>query len=137
MCVINLFLAEYVLATGDRSLIDSGLKRITKMIVDGQSVVGSWGHGFVQEGTGRLGGYGMMNAPGIPLTYSLVLARQSGVDVPGLDAAIAKSVLLLRFYVGKGSVHHDSPPAGAVCDGQGSSRCGAAAKVHSVSPQAF
>ncbi|MCP4888182.1 MAG: acetylesterase [Planctomycetaceae bacterium] len=101
---VNLFLAEYVLATGDRSLVDTGLKRITKMVVDGQSVVGSWGHGFVREGSGRLGGYGMMNAPGIPLTYSLVLARLSGVDVPGLDEAIAKSVLLLRFYVGKGAV---------------------------------
>ncbi|MFT5302956.1 MAG: hypothetical protein ACI814_003773, partial [Mariniblastus sp.] len=101
---VNIFLAEYVLATGDRSLVDAGLQRITKMIVDGQSGVGSWGHGFVNEDSKRLGGYGMMNAPGIPLTYSLVLAQRSGVEVPGLDAAIAKSELLLRFYVGKGSI---------------------------------
>ena len=39
---INILLAEYVLATGDRSHVDTGLRRITKMIVDGQSAVGSW-----------------------------------------------------------------------------------------------
>jgi len=101
---VNIFLAEYVLATDDRTCVDRGLRRITKMIVDGQSGVGSWGHGFVEAGSNRLGGYGMMNAPGIPLTYSLVLAQRAGVDVPGLDEAIRKSERLLRFYVGKGSV---------------------------------
>ncbi len=101
---VNVFLAEYVLATGDRTFVDAGLKRITKMIVDGQSGVGSWGHGFVPKGSVRLGGYGMMNAPGIPLTYSLVLARRASVKVPGLDEAIRKSERLLRFYVGKGAI---------------------------------
>lgn len=101
---VNLFLAEYALATGDRTFADVGLKRITQMIVDGQSGVGSWGHGFVEGGSQRLGGYGMMNAPGIPLTYSLVLARRAGVKVAGLDEAIAKSERFLRFYVGKGAI---------------------------------
>ncbi|MCA9081537.1 MAG: PDZ domain-containing protein, partial [Planctomycetaceae bacterium] len=107
---VNMFLAEYVLATGDRTYVESGLKRMTKMIVDGQSGVGSWGHQFVAPGETRLRGYGMMNAPGIPLTYSLVLAREAGVNVPGLDAAIDKSARFLRFYVGKGAIpygdHH-------------------------------
>ena len=101
---VNTFLAEYVLSTGDRSYVDDGLKRITKMIVDGQSIVGSWGHGFVEGASKRLGGYGMMNAPGIPLTYSLVLARQAGLKSPELDNAIAKSAAFLRFYVGKGGI---------------------------------
>ena len=101
---VNIFLAEYVLATGDQTYVDEGLKRITKMIVDGQSCVGSWGHGFVDKETGRLGGYGMMNAPGIPLTYSLVLARQAGLRIPGLDNAIRTSEALLKFYVGKGAI---------------------------------
>ncbi|MCA8987598.1 MAG: HEAT repeat domain-containing protein [Planctomycetaceae bacterium] len=101
---VNLFLAEYTLATGDRSFVDSGLKRITQMIVDGQSAVGSWGHAFADENTGRLRGYGMMNAPGIPLTISLVLAREAGVEVPGLDEAITRSVHLLEFYIDKGSI---------------------------------
>lgn len=105
---INILLAEYTLATGDRSFFPE-LERITMEIVHGQSEVGSWGHRFVQE-NGRLAGYGMMNAPGLPLTVSLILAREAGVDDPELDAAIEKSARLIRFYVGKGSVpygdHH-------------------------------
>lgn len=105
---VNILLAEYVLATGDRSFM-LDLKRITMEIVHGQSEVGSWGHRFVQP-NGRLAGYGMMNAPGLPLTVSLILAREAGVADPELDEAIEKSARLLRFYVGKGSVpygdHH-------------------------------
>ncbi len=101
---VNLYLAEYTLATGDKSFLEEGLQRMTKLIVDGQSAVGSWGHAFADPRTDRLIGYGMMNAPGIPLTYSLVLAREAGVTVPGLDEAINKSAMLLRFYVGKGAI---------------------------------
>ncbi|MFT7618395.1 MAG: hypothetical protein ACI97A_002038 [Planctomycetota bacterium] len=101
---INVLLAEYVLATGDRSPLRKGLRRITQLIVDGQSAVGSWGHDFVSVGSKRLHGYGMMNSPGIPLTYSLALAKKAGVKVAGLDEAILKSKNLLRFYVDKGSV---------------------------------
>ncbi|MFW5693170.1 MAG: DUF6288 domain-containing protein, partial [Thermoguttaceae bacterium] len=106
---LNILLAEYVLATDDRSVIPD-LERMTMEIVRGQSEVGSWGHRFVQPEDGRLGGYGMMNSPGIPLTISLILARKAGVDDPSLDEAIEKSERLIRFYVGKGSVpygdHH-------------------------------
>ncbi|MHC5025024.1 MAG: DUF6288 domain-containing protein, partial [Planctomycetota bacterium] len=105
---VNILMAEYVLATGDRSFVPD-LKRITMEIVNGQSEVGSWGHRFVQP-NGRLAGYGMMNAPGLPLTVSLILAREAGIDDPDLDEAIEKSARLIRFYVGKGSVpygdHH-------------------------------
>jgi Family of unknown function (DUF6288)/HEAT repeats len=103
-CFVNIALAEYVLATGDRGEIKKGLKRITRLIVEGQSVVGSWGHRFVDPRTGVLRGYGMMNAPGIPLAYSLALAKRAGIRVPGLDQAVERSKLLLRFYVGKGSI---------------------------------
>ena len=105
---VNILMAEYVLATGDRTFMPD-LERITMEIVRGQSAVGSWGHRFVQ-GNGRLAGYGMMNAPGLPLSVSLVLARKAGVENPELDEAIEKSARLIRFYVGKGSVpygdHH-------------------------------
>ena len=105
---INILMAEYVLATGDRTFMPD-LERITMEIVHGQSEVGSWGHRMVQT-NGRLSGYGMMNAPGLPLTISMVLARKAGVEDPELDEAIEKSARLMRFYVGKGSVpygdHH-------------------------------
>lgn len=99
---INILMAEYTLATGDTKFMPD-LKRLTMEIVQGQSAVGSWGHKFVQ-GDGILSGYGMMNAPGLPLTVSLILARAAGVNDPALDEAIDKSTRLLRFYVGKGSI---------------------------------
>ncbi len=99
---ITILVAEYTLATGDDRFM-SDLERLAMEIVRGQSVVGSWGHRFVQE-SGILSGYGMMNAPGLPLTLSLVLARAAGVSDPALDEAIDKSTRLLRFYVGKGSI---------------------------------
>ena len=52
----------------------------------------------------------MMNSPGLPLTISLILAREAGVDDPKVGEAIEKSTRLIRFYVGKGAVpygdHH-------------------------------
>lgn len=101
---VNIFLAEYVLATGDRSYVDEGLKPITKLAVDGQGLVGSYGHKFADLKTKRLSGYGMMNSPGLLLTYSMVLAQRAGLDVDGLDKAIDKSTTFLKFYVGKGAI---------------------------------
>jgi hypothetical protein len=97
-----MFLSEYVLATGDRSVLP-GLERLALETANGQSMVGSWGHGFA-EPDGRVGGYGMMNSPGVPLTISLVMARAAGVSDPKVAAAIERSAKLLRFYAGKGSV---------------------------------
>ncbi|HBJ38981.1 MAG TPA: acetylesterase [Planctomycetaceae bacterium] len=105
---VMMLLSEYVLATGDESVLP-GLKRLALEAAHGQSAVGSWGHGFARP-DGRLGGYGMMNSPGLPLTISLVMARQAGVKAPAVDHAIERSARLLRFYIGKGAVpygdHH-------------------------------
>ena len=99
---VLLFLAEYVIETGDTSVMP-GLKRIAMEAAEGQSNVGSWGHRFAKP-NGILMGYGMMNAPGVPLTVALVLAREAGVQDPKVDLAIERSARLLRFYVGKGCV---------------------------------
>lgn len=99
---VLMFLSEYVIATGDTSVMP-GLKRIAMEAAEGQSNVGSWGHRFAKP-NGILMGYGMMNAPGVPLTIALVLARESGVQDPKVDLAIERSARLLRFYVGKGCV---------------------------------
>jgi hypothetical protein len=105
---VMMFLGEYVSATGDQSVLP-GLKRLALESAKGQSAVGSWGHGFAKP-DGRLGGYGMMNSPGIPLTIGLVLAREAGVKDPAIDLAIERSARLLRFYIGKGAIpygdHH-------------------------------
>lgn len=105
---VTMLLAEYVMATGDDSVMP-GLKRLALETANGQSAVGSWGHAFATPG-GRLGGYGMMNSPGVPLTISLVMARAAGVTDPAVDHAIEASARLLRFYIGKGAIpygdHH-------------------------------
>ena len=105
---VMILLSEYVLATDDLSVMP-GLKRLALEAARGQSAVGSWGHGFALP-VGRLGGYGMMNSPGLPLTISLVMARAAGVQDPAVDLAIERSAKLLRFYTGKGAIpygdHH-------------------------------
>jgi hypothetical protein len=99
---VTTFLAEYVIATGDESVLP-GLRRIAMEASRGQSKVGSWGHRFAGP-DGRLFGYGMMNSPGEVMTIGLVLAREAGVDDPEVATAIERSVKLLRFYIGKGSI---------------------------------
>jgi HEAT repeat protein len=96
------FLGEYVMLTGDDS-VRPGLERLALETALGQSGVGTWGHRFALPG-GNLGGYGAMNAPGLPLTIGMVLAREAGVKHPDLDAAIAKSAAFLRWFVNKGAV---------------------------------
>jgi hypothetical protein len=97
-----MFLSEYILATGDNDVMP-GLERQLAKAVEGQSAVGSWGHRFAND-EGFLLGYGMMHAPGVPLTSSLVLAREAGAKHKDLDLAIERSTTMIRFYVGKGAI---------------------------------
>jgi hypothetical protein len=99
---VMILVAEYTLATGDKSLLP-GLRRLTLEAAKGQSAVGSWGHNYALP-SGNLPGYGMMNAPGVPLTIAMILARGAGVDDPEVPAAIEKSAKLMRHYIGKGAV---------------------------------
>ncbi len=105
---VMMLLSEYVVTTGDQSVMP-GLKRLAMEAARGQSAVGSWGHGFAIP-DGRLGGYGMMNSPGLPLTISLAMAREAGVKAPEVDRAIEQSARLVRFYISKGAIpygdHH-------------------------------
>lgn len=101
---VIMFLSEYALATGDPSVL-TAIQRLAREASNGQSIVGSWGHRFANP-DGRLAGYGMMNAPGLPLTTSLFLAQVAGaaVDAPEIELAIEKSAKLLRFHEGKGAI---------------------------------
>jgi hypothetical protein len=104
----NLFLAEYVLATGDQEML-AELKRATMVAVDAQSTYGTWGHGGRMP-SGNCSGYGAMNQVGLPMTLSMVLAREAGVKDPALDKAIAKSADFLRWYVEKGAIPYGVHP---------------------------
>ncbi|MFU8894640.1 MAG: DUF6288 domain-containing protein [Luteolibacter sp.] len=99
---VVMFLAEYHMITGDDAVLP-GLRRLALEAAEGQSIVGSWGHRFAGD-DGRLVGYGMMNAPGLPLTSGLVMARMAGVEDPKIDLAIERSLRMQRFYIGKGAV---------------------------------
>ncbi len=99
---VVMFLAEYHMITGDDSVLP-GLRRLALEAAEGQSIVGSWGHRFAGP-DGRLVGYGMMNAPGLPLISSMVMARIAGVTDPKLELAIERGLKLMRFYIGKGSI---------------------------------
>ncbi len=106
---VNLFLAEYLLATGDKSVMPA-MKKLSYEIANGQSNVGTWGHRFAYEHNGILMGYGAMNQVGLSLTASMVIAREAGVNDPEVDDAIARSRLFLEFYAGRGAIpygdHH-------------------------------
>lgn len=126
---VTMFLAEYELATGDDSVMP-GLRRLALQAANGQSAVGSWGHGFALP-DGRLGGYGMMNSPGVPLTISLVMARAAGVDDPAVSRAIERSLRLLRFYIGKGCIPYgDHAPWMETHEDNG--KCGMAAVLFNL-----
>jgi len=98
----DIFLAEYVLATGDRSILPE-LSRTAKAVAVGQGRMGTWGHSFARP-DGNLNGYGCMNQPGLVVTLSLVLARQAGVNDPSVGRAIDRSAKFLRYYVNKGAI---------------------------------
>jgi len=126
---VTMFLAEYKMATGDDSVMP-GIRRLALEAANGQSMVGSWGHKFARP-DGRLGGYGMMNSPGVPLTISLVMARAAGVNDPKVSLAIERSARLLRFYVGKGCVPYgDHAPWMETHEDNG--KCGMAAVLFNL-----
>jgi hypothetical protein len=126
---VGMFLAEYKMATGDASVMP-GIQRMALEAANGQSMVGSWGHKFARP-DGRLFGYGMMNSPGVPLTISLVMARAAGVADPKVSVAIERSMRLLRFYIGKGSVPYgDHAPWMQTHEDNG--KCGMAAVLFNL-----
>jgi hypothetical protein len=120
----NLFLSEYALAKGNDAAF-SELKQTTLRAVRNQCRNSMWGHA-PPLADGLSEGYGGMNVIGVPMTISLVLARQAGVSDPALDKAIDSSTRFLRYYVDKGAIPYgDHPPWGNAHDDNGKSSCAA------------
>jgi len=106
----NIFLAEYYLITGDRSVLPE-IRRMSTLLVKGQGPMGTWGHTFAEYDKDRLRGYGAVNAAGLPVSISLVLARECGLKFKGLDEAIEESSTFFRRHVGIGAIPYgDGPP---------------------------
>ncbi|MEX1224627.1 MAG: DUF6288 domain-containing protein [Pirellulales bacterium] len=129
----NLFLCEYYLATGDVYVLPA-IREYSTKIAEGQSGVGSWGHGMAwpEENHGRLhgrlGGYGALNQAGLVCYLSLVLAKKCGVEHDEIDYAIGKSNEFFAFYVGKGTIPYgDHRPNQGVHDDNGKNSIAAVA----------
>lgn len=104
-----LFLCEYYLATKDRSVLPA-ITAYAETIAQGQSGVGTWGHGMawpdLNDGRlhGSLGGYGALNQSGLVCHLSLVLAQKCGVRVDEVDRAVKMANRFAAFYAGKGAI---------------------------------
>jgi len=79
-------MAEYFLATGDRTVLPA-LRQNLEWMRNSQSYAGGFGHG------GPYGGYGHVGLPGMFSAVGAVLARECGVT--GFDEMIARAQ---RFY---------------------------------------
>ncbi len=129
----NIFLCEYYLATGDKTVLPA-IRAYTTTIVRGQGRFGTWGHGYVpptKEGElhGPVPPYGPVNASGLPCFISLVLATRCGMDDPETKGAIARANQFFGYYAGKGSIPYGEHRPGPVHDDNGKTSMTAVAFV--------
>ncbi len=121
---VNLFLGEYTLATGQKTVFPE-LEKTTRRGLKNQCLNGLWGHAPPWSDR-RSEGYGSMNVISLPMTISFVLAREAGVRIPELDQGIGKSSAFFRYYVDKGAIPYGDHPAwGNSHDDNGKSSCAA------------
>ncbi|MEE8450308.1 MAG: DUF6288 domain-containing protein [Thermoguttaceae bacterium] len=106
----TIFLAEYYAATGDGYVMPA-IRKHAREIARCQSRVGTWGHQGAMPKVnweklhGRLGGYGAVNAAGLPCFVGMVLAAEKcHIDDEEVDAAIGRSSRFFSFFANKGSI---------------------------------
>ena len=99
----GIFLGEYYLATGDKYVLPA-IREYAITMAQGQSGVGTWGHGMQLPGASSLGGYGAINQSGMGCWLALVLAQKCGVKDALVLQAIERSKRFFSFYIGKGSI---------------------------------
>ena len=122
----NVLLSEYYLLTRDEKVLPT-ITKYSNAIAEGQSGVGSWGHGMawpdqpMNRGRlhGALGGYGAVNQAGNVCWISLLLAKRCGVTDQEIEQAIHRGHNYLSTFVDVqtigygdhlnfGSSHHDN-----------------------------
>ena len=121
----TVFLTEYYLATRDDAVLPA-IVDYARTMAQGQSAVGTWGHGMawpdLNDGrlNGRLGGYGALNQSGLVCHLALVLTQLCGVKDPDVDAALERANRFASFYVGKGAIPYgDHRPGSDAHDDNG------------------
>ncbi len=99
----NILLTEYYLATGDADALPK-IRTFSQTIAEGQSRMGTLGHGFASPDTGVLAGYGAVNQCSISAMLSLGLARKCGVTSESIERAVDRAAVFFRYYIDKGAI---------------------------------
>jgi len=104
----GLFLCEYYLATGDEQVLP-GLKAMTLSLAKGQSMYGTFGHGYANrtpEGNlhGSIPPYGPVNQAGLPANLAIVFGKKCGVKDDEIDPAIERAAQFFGYFVDKGTI---------------------------------
>lgn len=135
MGYMNIFLSEYYLLTGDKEILPK-IRHMALYLANGQSQVGTWGHGNVMP-DGMLGGYGAMCNPSLVCAISLLLDRKCGIDDPVVDVAIRRSEIFFSSFVDKGNIPYGDHSPRDVHDSNG--RCSLAVIFFDLldNPQAY
>jgi len=119
MGYMNIFLSEYYLLTGDQEVLPE-IQHMALYLANGQSQVGTWGHGNVLP-SGVLGGYGAMCNPSLVCAISLKLNQMCGIDAPVVEKAIRKSEIFFSSFVDRGNIPYGDHSPRDVHDSNG--RC--------------
>ncbi|MEM7391944.1 MAG: DUF6288 domain-containing protein, partial [Verrucomicrobiota bacterium] len=98
----GIVLGEYFLRTGDTTVLPA-LQTICDKLVE-QTIAGTWAHhGDVSLGYGD---GGQLNAAGVAALATLVLARESGIDID--TNAFVQAVSFFYRFAGRGGVSYGS-----------------------------
>lgn len=104
----GLFLCEYYLATSDSSVLPA-INAITVALARGQSMYGTFGHGFAERTPdGKLHGsippYGPVNQAGLPANLAIIFGKKCGVQDEEVDPAIERAAKFFGYFVDKGTI---------------------------------
>ena len=104
----GLFLGEYYLATSDSSVLPA-INAITVSLAHGQSLYGTYGHGFApRTPEGNLHGsappYGPVNQVGLPANLAIMFGKRCGVQDDEIDPAIERAAKFFGYFVDKGTI---------------------------------
>ncbi len=117
MSYLNIFLSEYYLRTRDEAVFPK-IQEMALYLANGQSHVGTWGHGNAGP-DGILRGYGAMCQPSLSCAVSLILNQMCGIDDPVVAQAIRKAEIFFLHFVDKGSIPYGDHSPREVHDSNG------------------
>ena len=121
----NIFLCEYYLLTGDKTVLPA-IREITLSTARGQGLYGTFGHGFsLRTDDGKLHGsippYGPVNQAGLGANLAIVMGKLCGIRDPEIDPAIERASKFFAYFVDKGTIPYGEHEPYAYHDNNGKS----------------